>query len=56
MDDDSHVRLLIVPHGPIGKITVIIPDGRFRVVSLFAPRLRFWRHERQLIEVNQPPD
>jgi hypothetical protein len=52
----SRVRLLVSPRGPIGEITGVFPDGWFRVVFPFAPNVRVRQHERQRIEVNQPPD
>jgi hypothetical protein len=54
MRDGSHVRLLVVPRGPIAAITGVLADGWFWVVFPFVPSLRFRRHERPLLEVNQP--
>jgi hypothetical protein len=54
MRDDSRVRLLVAPRGPIGEITGVFPDGWCRVVFPFAPNVRVRQHERPLLEVNQP--
>jgi hypothetical protein len=56
MDDGARMPLLIVPNRPMGEIPGILANGWVRVVFPFSRSLRVRQHERQRIEVNQPPD
>jgi hypothetical protein len=41
MCDGLHVQLLVMPLGPKGAITGILPDGSCRMVFAFVPTMRF---------------